>query len=70
MTHLGMTPHFTIRVWSCLDRRMDEMDRLLGLPRRCEPVAEIEVDTTEWDGQLTISGHWGLDLIPQKMLTS
>lgn len=65
----GMTPHFTVRVWACLDGRMDEMDRLLGLPRRREPVAEIEVDTTQSDCTLTISGHRGLDIIPQKMLT-
>ncbi len=66
---LGMTPRFTIRVWSAWDGRMDEMDRLLGLTRHREPVALIEVDqTTETDLELSISNHRGLDLIPQKQL--
>jgi hypothetical protein len=67
---LGMTPHFTIRVWAALDKQIDELDRLLGLPRRRQVVAEIQVDTTGADSyELTISGHRGLDLVPQKMLT-
>ena len=40
----GMTPRFTIRVWGALDESTDYLDRLLGLPRRRVPVAEIEVD--------------------------
>ena len=66
-----MTPHFTIRVWAPLDAEIDRLDALLGLSRRRQAVAEIDVDTTglgDWD--LRISGHRGLDLIPQKMLTS
>lgn len=58
---MGMTPHFTIRVWGEVG-----YPPLLSIRR---PVAEIEVDTTEFGGELTISRHRGLDLIPQKMLT-
>jgi hypothetical protein len=67
----GMTPRYVIRVWAALDRSMDDADRMLGLPRHCEPVAEIEVDQTGDDAlDLTIYRHRGLQLMPQKMLTA
>jgi len=56
---IGMTPHFTIRVWGSV-----------GPFKSRQPMADIEVDTTQSGGELTISRHRGLDLIPQKMLTS
>ena len=64
---LGMTPRFTIRVWAGPggQQQWDELSRLLGEPWKREPVAEIEIDTTEFDGELTISRHRGLDLIPE-----
>jgi len=58
---LGMTPHFTIRVWG-------EVGEPPYFSIR-QPVAEIEVDSTV-DYSLMISRHRGLDLIPQKMLTA
>lgn len=49
-----MTPHFTIRVWGGRVREL---------------LCDIEVDTTEGVGALSINNHRGLELIPQKMLT-
>jgi hypothetical protein len=67
---LGMTPHFTIRVWESPGRSHDQLSDLAGRRRRRRPVALIEVDTTEEAGELSISPHRGLDFIPQKMLPS
>jgi hypothetical protein len=53
----GMTPHFSILVWGPV-----------GPFRAREPMCMIEVDSTI-PGDLTISRHRGLKLIPQKMLT-
>lgn len=67
---LGMTPHFTIRVWGRVDTISDELSRLLGEPRLPRvPICEIELDTTEV-GSLTIHNHRGLEFVPQKMLTA
>jgi hypothetical protein len=67
---IGMTPHFTIRVWGSPGRHYDQLSDLLSEPRKRVPIAEIEVDTTETDRYgLTIVPHRGLELIPQKMLT-
>lgn len=67
--NLGMTPHFTILVWGSSSPKLDEMYQRMGWPRLpCEPICMIEVDTTV-PGDLTISRHKGLKLIPQKMLT-
>ena len=60
MLGLGMTPHFTIRVWA-----EDGEPPFFSIRR---PVADIEVDPA--CEELTISGHRGLELIPQKMLTA
>jgi hypothetical protein len=67
---IGMTPHFTIRVWGSPGNTQDQLSHLLGEPHKRMPVAEIEVDTTEVGGSLSINNHRGLDLIPQKMLTA
>lgn len=66
----GMTPHFTIRVWGSLGEQRDWLSLALGEQRKRVAVAEIEIDMTEFDGELTISRHRGLDLMPQKMLTA
>lgn len=66
---LGMTPHFTIRVWGNTQENAKLARRLLPKPPR-ELLCDIEVDTTAGQGQLTINGHRGLDFIAQKMLTA
>lgn len=65
-----MTPHFSILVWGSSDTELDEVLHRLGFPRPPrQPMCMIEVDTTIPGGDLTISRHRGLKLIPQKMLT-
>lgn len=54
-----MTPHFSILVWGDV-----------GPLRSRQPMCVIEVDSTEFPGELVISRHRGLQLIPQKMLTT
>lgn len=71
MGFLGMTPHFTIRVWGSPGETSDWLSRLLGEPGKRVLLAEIEMDTTDESAyELTIKRHRGLDLIPQKMLTN
>lgn len=57
MIILGMTPHFHIRVWGSV-----------GPFKGRETMADIEVNTVDYDGELTIGPHRGLDIILQKML--
>jgi hypothetical protein len=67
---LDHTPHFTIRVWGNPWSGAIRLSELRGERPKRMPIAEIEVDTTEFDGELTIAPHRGLDLINQKMLTA
>jgi hypothetical protein len=67
---LGMTPHFIIRVWGDTPETVELARWFIPRPSR-QLLCDIEIDTTEpGRHELTISGHRGLDLIPQKMLAA
>lgn len=67
---MGMTPHFTIRVWGDTPE-MAELARWFIPGPRPQLLCDIEVDeTVEGDCKLVIIAHRGLELIPQRMLTS
>lgn len=69
MLGLTMTPIFTIRVWGNPSADSVRISEALNLPHKRMPVCEIEVDRINNDRiDLTITGHRGLELIPQKML--